>query len=281
SMPDDLDPDEIVARDPEEWKRLIENAKPVVEHVLDMLLSGRDANDPKIKNEVARQILPLIGDLPNAVERDTYRQMLARRLRVDERAFAGLTAAHTAPARRTRTTAAQSLPEVQQVVPSRPGQKIEMHILGVLFRKPHLGYQLDRRLQQASLDALSAEDFDYTDHQIFFRLISQSLEQVEAEQHTFVSARVPEALQGLAADLLAQTEKLDPLEDRLLDELYRNVVMIRKLAVKENNNQLRFIMEEAQQEGDPRVQDYKKLAVQNNRHLNSLDQALQKQSLRK
>ena len=97
SMPDDLDPDEIVARNPQEWKQLIENAKPVVEHVLDMLLSGRDANDPKVKNEVAQQILPLIGDLPNPVERDTYRQMLARRLRVDERAFAGLGSGRAAP----------------------------------------------------------------------------------------------------------------------------------------------------------------------------------------
>src|SRR4026209_692868 len=31
-MPDDLDPDEIVARNKEEWKQLIEDAKPIVTH---------------------------------------------------------------------------------------------------------------------------------------------------------------------------------------------------------------------------------------------------------
>ncbi len=65
TMPDDLDPDEIVARDKEEWKHLIENAKPIVTHVMDSLAAGQDLNDAKIKNQIAAQVLPLIEDLPN------------------------------------------------------------------------------------------------------------------------------------------------------------------------------------------------------------------------
>ena len=84
SMPDDLDPDEIVARDKEEWKRLIESAKPIVTHVMDSLAAGQNLNDAKVKNQIAAQVLPLIEDLPNALERDTYRQALSRMLRVDE-----------------------------------------------------------------------------------------------------------------------------------------------------------------------------------------------------
>src|SRR5512135_2495198 len=34
SLPDGLDPDEIVQRDPEQWKDLIENAQPIVIHVM-------------------------------------------------------------------------------------------------------------------------------------------------------------------------------------------------------------------------------------------------------
>jgi DNA primase len=270
----ELDPDELVARDPGEWKQLVEGAKPVVEHVLDMLLAGRDANDPKVKNQVAQQVLPLIADLPNAVERDTYRQMLARRLRVDERAFSMLPAQHAAARRKTRSTPAGKIEEDARLLMTRPGQKIEMQVLSVLFRKPELLYQLDRLLQQASLNALQVEDFEYTDHQILFRLIRQSLEQVEAEHHAFVAARVPETLQGLAKDLLAQSAKLDPVEDRLLEELFRNIVKIRRLVVEENINQLRFIMEEARQEGDLRATGYQQLAVQHSRLRNSLDRAL-------
>ena len=89
SMPDDLDPDEIVARDKDEWKRLIENAKPIVTHVMDSLAVGQNLNDAKVKNQIAAQVLPLIEDLPSPVERDTYRQALARMLRVDESSLVG------------------------------------------------------------------------------------------------------------------------------------------------------------------------------------------------
>ncbi len=89
SLPDGLDPDEIVARDPEEWAGLIETAKPIVTHVMETLAEGQDLNDPKVKSSIAIQMVPLIEDLPDAVERETYRQQLARFLKVDERALIG------------------------------------------------------------------------------------------------------------------------------------------------------------------------------------------------
>jgi hypothetical protein len=104
---------------------------------------------------------------------------------------------------------------------------------------------------------------------------------VEAEHHAFVAARVPEMLQGLAKDLLTQTEKLDPLDDRLLEELFRNVVKMRRLVVEQNFNQLRFIQEDAQRDGDLRVTPYQELSVQYTRLRNSLDRALKKVSARK
>ena len=280
TMPDGLDPDEIVARDPEEWKHLIEKAKPIVEHVLDMLLADRDVNDPKVKNQVAAQVLPLIADLPSSIERDTYRQMLARRLKVDERALMGAPT-QSPRARRTRNASPKPTAETPVKIIVRPNQKIESYCLGVLYRKPELCYRLDRLLQESGLGPLMPEDFEYTDHQLLFRLVRQSLEQVEAEHHAFVAARIPETLQGLAKDLLVRTEKLDPVDDRLLEELFRNVIAMRRLVVEENINQLRFIMEEAQLEGDLKVMNYQEMALQHSRLRNSLDRAMQKISVRK
>ncbi|MBV5323182.1 toprim domain-containing protein, partial [bacterium] len=77
-LPDELDPDELVARDKLEWAKLIEKAQPIVLHVMSMVSAGRDLNDRKIKNEIVSQVLPLIHDLPDPVERDTYLQKLAR-----------------------------------------------------------------------------------------------------------------------------------------------------------------------------------------------------------
>ncbi len=282
SMPDGLDPDELVARDKEEWKRLIEKAKPIVEHVLDTLVADRDVNDPKVKNQVAQQVLPLIADLPSAIERDTYRQMLARRLRVDERTLTGDQAQGPALVRRKpRTAGGRAAAETPVAETVRPSQKIESYALGVLFRKPELCYRLDRLLEESGLAALSPEDFEYTDHQLFFRVVRRSLEQVEADHHAYVAARVPEDLLGLAKDLLTQTEKLDPVDDRLLEELFRSVIKMRRLIVEANFNQLRFIMEDAQQEGDLRVKNYQEQALQYSRLRNNLDRALKSINTRK
>ena len=75
--------------DKDEWARLIEKAKPIVTYVMETLAAGQNIIDPKVKNQIAAQVLPLIEDLPNALERDTYRQQLARMLRVDESALTG------------------------------------------------------------------------------------------------------------------------------------------------------------------------------------------------
>ncbi|MCD6356424.1 MAG: DNA primase, partial [Anaerolineaceae bacterium] len=90
ALPDNLDPDEIVLRNPDDWKEIIQSARPIIYHVLDSLISGQDINDPKVKSEVAGQIIPLVKDIPNPVERDAYTQYIARTLKVDERSLLDL-----------------------------------------------------------------------------------------------------------------------------------------------------------------------------------------------
>jgi len=271
SMPEGLDPDDIVRRDPDEWKRLIEGARPIVTHVLEALAAGQDLKDPKIKSRIAAQVLPLIEDLPNALERDAYRQQLARRLRVDERALLG------GQAGSRRAKRGRPHPEAQTETPVlaavRPSLKIEAHCLGVLLRKPELLYRLDRTLQEFGVGPLIAEDFEYTDHQLLFRVIRQAVEQDESDQSHYVIGHLPEPLEGLAKDLLKQAGELDPLEDRLLEELLRSVIKLRRLVMNENLNQLRYLQEEAQQGGDLRAASYDELVLQHTRSLRDLDQA--------
>jgi DNA primase len=280
SMPDGLDPDEIVARDREEWKRLIEAAKPIVEHVLDTLMAGRDVNEPKVKADVAAQVLPLIEDLPNPVERDSYRQMLARRLRVDERSLTA-TQAEAPRRRRPRETAQPRQVEIQKLAPVRPGRNVESTCLDILTRRPELLYRLDRKLEEMGLTPVTAEDFGYTDHQLLLQVIRQSVEQDRSDAARFVQDNLPEALTGFVADLLARAAPLDPLEDRLLEELLRGMIQLRRLALAENLNQLRFMQEDAQQQGDLRTTSYQALVLQHTRLLRDLDQAGRKLAQRR
>lgn len=143
----------------------------------------------------------------------------------------------------------------------------------MLFRRPELLYRLDRLLQQFDLTPLAREDFEYTDHQLLFGLIHEAVEQDQTEHHDFVVDAMPELLRSLSRELLAQTEKLDPVDEKLLEELLRGVIKLRRVAAGENLNQLRFLQEDAQQTGDLRAASYQDLVLQHTRLLRDLDQA--------
>ncbi|MCX7755644.1 MAG: DNA primase [Anaerolineales bacterium] len=281
NLPDGLDPDEIVARDPEEWKRLIAEARPVVEHVLETLLRSRNADDPKTKVEIVRQVLPLIEDLPNPIERDSYRQMLARRLKVDERTLTGSRPVTGTPRKkleRRATAGAASTPANRL-----PGAGIssrttsaETICLALLLSHPDLLPRLDRRLQESGLAALNAADFGYTAYQLLLELLHKALEQDEAEFLQFVQAHADESLHEVLKTLSAFPIPKDN-DDRLLDELTRLVLQLRRQALSESLNQLRFLLEEARQSGQPETA-YLHTVLEYTRSLNVLDLARKKMS---
>jgi DNA primase len=283
TMPDDLDPDEIVARNKEEWKQLIENAKPIVTHVMESLAAGQNLNDAKIKDQIAKQVLPLIEDLPSPMERDTYRQALARMLRVDERVLTG-TQAPAGPVRRKPRISGQ-VQKVQStgavISPVSPIFKIEEYCLGVLFRTPEMLYRLDRRLEEYGLSPLAVEDFGYTDHQLLFGVVRQSIEQDEKDHHHFALTNLPETLEGLSKELLARTDKPDPVEDRVLEDLVNRFIDLRRMVAQSNVAQLRFLQEDEQQNGAVNLKMYQEQALQFTRLLQSLDQAKRKLVLKR
>jgi DNA primase len=281
TMPDELDPDQIVQRDPEQWKKLIENAQPIVVHVMNALAVGRDLDDAKVKSEIAAQVLPLIEDLPNPVERDTYRQRLARFLKVDERSI-GSGQAQGPKGRRSRprveiTATKQEVPPAV-TRPFSPSHKGEAHILSLLIRRPDLLYRLDRGLLEAGLGRMASEDFGYTDHQVLFRLVRQSLEQDADDASDYLHQNLPPSLESLAEELAVKPGELDPLDDRLIEDLFRAVVRIRRTALTDNINQLRFLQEDSQVSGDLRSASYREMVQQYSTFLRSLDQAQLKQN---
>lgn len=171
ALPDGKDPDEVVAEDPQAWPALLRQAKPVVDYVLDVLTADQNLDDAKVKGQIARQVLPLIEDVADAVEREAYRQNLARRLKVDERALIGL---HAASTRRGGDQA------VQQIV-QRRSSATEAFCLGLLLRDPELTYWVDRELHSLQLDELSTQDFIGTETQLMFQAVRSALAQVEKD----------------------------------------------------------------------------------------------------
>jgi hypothetical protein len=207
-------------------------------------------------------------------------------LRVDESALTG-TQAQASSVKRTRSapggqTAQRQPPEKPKAaVTVSSNQRVEAYIIAVLYKKPDLLYRLDRLLQEHNLLKLAVQDFEYTDHQMFFGLIRESVEQDKTEHHAFVVESVPASLQSLLQEMEAQTEKFERMEDKLLEELLRGVIKLRRVAAGENLNQLRYLIEEAQQVGDLRAASYQSLVLKHTRLLHDLDQAYRKLSLKR
>jgi DNA primase len=258
TLPPGMDPDDVIKRDPQEWERLIAAAKPIVVHVMETLATDRDLDDPKTKTEIAQQVMPLIADVPSSIERDAYRQQLARLLKVVERSLLGPASPRKPRSRRFQRR--ESLQPVQEPASSAPlissAYRRESHVLGVLVRRPELIYHVDRGLKEHGLEPLSAHDFQHTDHQMIYRLTHQSLDQGESEPLNYVLNLLPEEMMPAVDQILAHTEKIDPENERVLEDILRTVVRSRLRSVNQQLDYLRYAQEEIQAEGDLKASQY-------------------------
>ena len=128
---------------------------------------------------------------------------------------------------------------------------------------------------------MNAQDFEYTDNQLLFGLIRESVEQYKTEHHEFVVDALPESLQVRSMELVRETEKIERMEGKLLEELFRGVIKLRRVAAGENLNQLRYLQEEAHQSGDLHASSYQDLVLQHTKLLRDLDQAYRRMSLKR
>jgi len=272
TLPPGLDPDEVVNRDPAEWGQILAAAKPVVVHVMETLAAGQDLNDSKIKGEIAGQVLPLIEDVPNPVEREDYRQRLARLLQVNERALIGTRSVPGKTRRSRRPTVDKG--QITSPVSVRPSLAVETFVLKVLLHHPDMLYQLDRALQKAGLDRLALQDFYHTDFQLFLHLVQESLEQDEMEPLQNIQTNIPESLQDLAQELLASPDQPESPLDAQLAALFQAVIRLRSNQIIESLEQLKYLQQDVQDQGDLHAVPYQELVLQHTRSRERLDRAL-------
>ena len=262
TLPAGQDPDDIIRRDPAEWRGLVDAAEPVVAYVIRVLTAGRDLDDPKVKTEIAATVLPLIDDVAQPIERDTYRQKLARVLRVDERALSvRATGRRESPRRRPERAAPEAndvAPTADALEPDTTRSRLEAYCLGSLLRQPALLYRADRELQALGLARLSADDFVAVEHQLIFSALSVALEQVDYEPADHLAARLDPALQPWLTALQAEaaSDEARGVEARPGEALIAGVLRLRRRTVSNWLRQLRFLAEDAREQGDQRAEAY-------------------------
>ncbi len=268
TLPDGLDPDDVVNDDPEAWRQGVANATPIVDYVIRTLTADHNLDDPKIKSDLADEILPIINDVADPVERDAYRQKLARLLKVDERALAQKAAAAQKaasskkppqPRRPTLSPIPPPPPDTDwEAEPAPPAEEIpfaesavdrlESYCLGALVRHPDLVAKADRQLRALSLPPLAADDFNHTDYQIIFSALKSALDQDQIEPDLHVNLHLDESLTSRLQTLITEAEPIMPEDQQRVDDVLFAVIRLRDRSVDHALNEVRFLQQEAQDE---------------------------------
>jgi DNA primase len=243
SLPEGKDPDEVAAEDPDAWGRLLEGAQTVVDYVIEVLSDQRDLSDSKVKADLVRQIMPLIEDVADPVEREAYKQNLARHLQLDERTL------HTWRSRATRSKSARAErgSEDERARHRSPDSPLERFCLGVLLRDPEQLYKVDRELQRLSLERLSVQDFSATEHQVLYQAARDALKQDEEEPGRAWRFLVEDSLLDVADRALAEVIDLDFNRTKVSGEVAANFLRLRMRRLDARLTHLRFQLQAAQE----------------------------------
>lgn len=292
TLPGGLDPDEMIAQDAAGWRALIDNAQPVVEYVMSALTAGQDLDDPKVKADLAAQLVPLINEVRDPVERSTYRQKLSVRLRVPERALMGESPRRAARSpRRAARRAPAAIDAGSPRATFRAGalgqfaeygaSELESYCLRALVGEPELLARIDRFLLELELAPLAPRDFSNTGFEVIFGALRASLRQDEAPPLEFLGAQLDETLGQQLVQLQAATVDFDLDDQRLVEDLLQAVLRLRKRNIGAWLQELRFLQQAAQDAlgvgADEALQDE---IVAQVAALQRIDRALSKKSRR-
>ncbi len=77
------DPDEVLKNNKQVWFDAVKNAKAVMDWYFNRAFANKDLGDPRQKQEISSTLLSEIKNIPYAVERDHWLQLLAQKLSVD------------------------------------------------------------------------------------------------------------------------------------------------------------------------------------------------------
>jgi len=83
-LPPGKDPDEVIGEDTALWQRLVEQALPVIDFALEIVINKVDINKARDKSVALQKLLPLIHEIKDLVQQGHYVRKLADILKIRE-----------------------------------------------------------------------------------------------------------------------------------------------------------------------------------------------------
>jgi len=162
-LPQGKDPDELIIEDASQWQKLLMNAKPMVDFILENEIAKVNLDSAQEKSSAVERLLPLLLQMENPLRQAHYLDRLARLLKIDEHVLSDAVRKFKALRKRRETTGVKSLrPATATVTSSSP---LEQYCLALLLQYPEL--------KSGSIE-LSPDYFENTENRELFTRWRQS-----------------------------------------------------------------------------------------------------------
>jgi DNA primase len=237
TMPGGQDPDDVIRKDPEHWAQLVEQALPLMDYYFQVAGEGKDLDSAQGKSSFARQLLPLIREIGDGIERSHYLQKLAHLVRIDERTLAAEMARSKSRDRGGMFATDGELSPVLQ-----PLLAVENYCLLLLLKAPDFIHECEE---------LMPADFLEVENLSIFLALLDYLEREEAfDVEGFRATLDPLLAQHLGA--LLEEEARGPAlpDEELRGEIERSVARIKDRNDRRELEELESLLRDAQAGGD-------------------------------
>lgn len=161
TLPPDRDPDDVIRNDPDDWRKRVEEATPILDYLIQREAARPEAVTPEGRLEAVNRIFPLITALDNPFEQQQAFSNLASALRIEERT---LEAAVGRPERRQQRprrqdTASRQTPNQNadraaigaDALKEDRGDIVEQHLLALVFTHDNEVFEAWERLDLPDL----------------------------------------------------------------------------------------------------------------------------------
>jgi DNA primase len=155
-LPAGKDPDEVIGEEPVLWRKLVEQAMPIMDFAFQSVISKVDINKARDKSLAVQKLLPSVYEIRDPVQQSHYLKRLARELRIEESAVRA--ALRESKAGRKRPQLSKPT-EQSRIARQFVSSHIEERCLALLLQYPEL---------RALAGEVSPEHFESTENREVF-----------------------------------------------------------------------------------------------------------------
>ncbi|MCK5475005.1 MAG: DNA primase [Candidatus Pacebacteria bacterium] len=265
-IPEGKDPADCVKNNPELWEKTVQSPKLVMEFYFESIFAKYDSDSVDGKRKIATELLNIIGNISNDIDRGFYRNMLSDKLGLDER----IIFEYESKIKREKSgfTNRNSTDNVQGVKTLTREDKLQERILGFVVLYPqyfqNLFLDLDSFLLNNKINKIYnlIKDAYQKEGKLNDGILTEIKKEISLQENIENQQESLSYIWNVAA--LGVEEKIDEISD-VSKEAKTCVINLKKIKLKKELKELEMKMKD--EASDENVERFDKL----HKDLNNLD----------